>query len=75
MYIVEHGIYLAQVVYSYTVKVEKCHAVIEDHWRHFFMAEYRHVFDIIPFSTPLAILIFVSFIYLILIKTGLTKLF
>lgn len=56
----EHFIYLVQSVSNYNLRVKQCDdGLVIDHWKHYFRAEYNHVFSVFQFNMFIAIIIMV----------------
>lgn len=53
-------IYVVQTIWNYSLKIEKCHWEVHDRWKHYITSEFAYIFELIPYSIPLAVLIFVS---------------
>lgn len=59
----EHMVYLLQKVIVQQDQIQRCRWQVDDRVRHFLLAEHNHIFERIPYSLPLGILISVSVNY------------
>lgn len=57
---VEHLVYLVQKAIVQRDQIVRCRWKVDDGLRHFMVAEHNHIFEVLPYSVPLAILVTVS---------------
>lgn len=61
-FVAEHIIYLVQKVWIYQMQIERCKWTVVDYWKNFITAEHNHIFEVLPYSVPLAIIVVVSWV-------------